>query len=218
MRNFSNKYIFIYSTILVAVVAVVLSVVAVTLSPRQQRNKEVEQKQMLLRTIGVAATPDQAEALYNDYISESVSPEGNPYYQVHDLSDNAAKIIIPFRGTGLWGPIWGYIAFDSEASIVGAVFDHQGETPGLGGEISTDKFAQRFIGKSFKEVAVALKKHADSHSPYEVDAITGGTMTSNGVTAMLAEGRKQYASLLNASNNIAQADSSLQDTLPSTRL
>ena len=106
--------------------------------------------------------------------------------------------IIPVRGTGLWGPIWGYICFDENWVIEGAVFDHKGETPGLGGEISTDAFARRFVGKSCTDslmtrfVPIVLKKHADPVSPYEVDAISGGTMTSNGVTAMLETCLSRY--------------------------
>jgi Na+-transporting NADH:ubiquinone oxidoreductase subunit C len=80
--------------------------------------------------------------------------------------------------------------------VVGAVFDHKGETPGLGGEIATDKFAQRFFGKKMDTQAIHLKKNADKSNPYEVDAISGGTMTSNGVTAMLQSAFDDYASLL----------------------
>ena len=78
---------------------------------------------------------------------------------------------------------------------MGAVFDHKGETPGLGGEIATDKFAQRFIGKRMDTQAIQLAKNADHSNPYEVDAISGGTMTSNGVTAMLEDAFERYGSL-----------------------
>ena len=114
-----------------------------------------------------------------------------------ELGDGSTRLtfdggfIIPLQGTGLWGPIWGYLALDDEKTIVGAVFDHKGETPGLGGEIATDKFAQRFVGKSLQR-PIVLKKNADKASPYEVDAISGGTMTSNGVTEMLAKAYDKY--------------------------
>ena len=190
MKKFSNRYIFIYSTVLVAIVAVILSVVSVSLKPLQERNQRVETKQMLLRTIGVESTKDNAEDLYAQHITETQLPDGKPYYSFE------GGVVIPLRGTGLWGPIWGYMALDPEGNVLGAVFDHKGETPGLGGEISTDKFAARFVGKKMDTQPIQLKKHADKEDKYQVDAISGGTMTSNGVTAMLQSAFDDYASLL----------------------
>ncbi len=78
MKTFSNRYIFIYSTVLVAVVAVILAVVATSLKPMQERNQRVETKQMLLRTIGVASTKADAEELYSKYIKETQTEDGKP--------------------------------------------------------------------------------------------------------------------------------------------
>ena len=114
------------------------------------------------------------------------------------------------RGTGLWGPIWGYLALDSTSTVVGAVFDHKGETPGLGGEIATDKFAQRFIGKKMDVQPIHLKKNADKNNPHEVDAISGGTMTSNGVTAMLQKAYENYKGLT-GSSRATRASSSTRE-------
>lgn len=190
MKKFSNRYIFIYSTVLVAIVAVILSVVSVSLKPLQERNQRVETKQMLLRTIGVESTKDNAEDFYAQHITETQLPDGKPYFSFD------GGVVIPLRGTGLWGPIWGYMALDPQGNVLGAVFDHKGETPGLGGEISTDKFAVRFVGKKMDSQPIQLKKHADKEDKYQVDAISGGTMTSNGVTAMLQTAYDDYASLL----------------------
>ena len=185
MRQFSNRYIFLYSAALVAVAALVLTVVSTSLKPLQQRNQQAEAKQMILKTIGVDATRDNADKLYEQYIVEEELGDGSTCLTFD------GGFIIPLQGTGLWGPIWGYLALDDERTIVGAVFDHKGETPGLGGEIATDKFAQRFVGKSLQR-PIVLKKNADKGSPYEVDAISGGTMTSNGVTEMLAKAYDKY--------------------------
>lgn len=75
--------------------------------------------------------------------------------------DNSIKYIIPVYGAGLWGPIWGYIAVESDGStIYGAYFSHQGETPGLGAEIAKPAFADQFNGKhlykggEFKSISV----------------------------------------------------------------
>ena len=150
----------------------------------QTKNQEAEKKQMILKTIGVEATRDNAAELYSKHITEA-----DGYYAFD------GGIVLPMNGTGLWGPIWGYLALDNESTIVGAVFDHKGETPGLGGEIATDKFAQRFIGKKMDTQAIHLAKNADHSNPYEVDAISGGTMTSNGVTAMLEKAYNDYNNL-----------------------
>lgn len=183
-KSFSNKYIFIYSSALVVVAALILTVVAVSLKPLQTQNQEAETKQMILKTIGIESTRDNAAELYAKHITEA-----DGYYTFE------GGIVIPLKGTGLWGPIWGYLALDNSSTVVGAVFDHKGETPGLGGEIATDKFASRFIGKKMDTQAIHLAKNADRGNPYEVDAISGGTMTSNGVTAMLEKAYNDYQGL-----------------------
>lgn len=183
-KNFSNTYIFIYSAVLVVVAALILTVVSVSLKPFQQKNQAAETKQMILKTIGIEATRDNADQLYAQHITEA---DGHYTF--------SGGIVLPLKGTGLWGPIWGYLALDPAGTVVGAVFDHKGETPGLGGEISSDKFAQRFIGKRMDTQPIALRKNADPASAHEVDAISGGTMTSNGVTDMLAKAYNDYSSL-----------------------
>ena len=203
-KNFSNTYIFIYSAVLVVVAALILTVVSVSLKPMQTKNQQAEQKQMILKTIGVEATRDTAAELYAKYITEKTNEKGLPYYSFEARGEGLYRhggYIIPLNGTGLWGPIWGYLAIDIDASssVVGAVFDHKGETPGLGGEIATDKFANRFIGKSMDVRPIVLKKNASKDFPdskYEVDAISGGTMTSNGVSAMLEKAFNDYSDLV----------------------
>ena len=193
-KTFSNRYIFIYSAVLVVVAALILTVVAVSLKPLQTRNQAVEKKQMILKAAGIVSTPETAEQLYAENIREVniLDRDSLPAY-LYETS-----CIIPVQGTGLWGPIWGYLCFSEDWDICGAVFDHKGETPGLGGEIATEAFANRFIGKSCTDsmftqfIPIVLKKQADPNSPYEVDAISGGTMTSNGVTAMLKDCLSKY--------------------------
>lgn len=99
--------------------------------------------------------------------------------------------IIPVSGKGLWGPIWGYVSLEGDMNtIYGASFGHKSETPGLGAEIATEKFQQQFIGKkifdesgNFVSVTV-IKGGASSIDMHGVDAISGATITSNGVTEM----------------------------------
>ena len=198
MKSFSNKYMLLYALGLAAVVALVLTVVATSLKPIQDKNRDAETKQMILKTIGIEATRDNAAELYNKNIDSEITfiaDDGNeiPYYTFNNGILNNG-IVLPLKGNGLWGPIWGYMAIEN-GTVLGAVFDHQGETPGLGAEIATDKFAKRFIGKKMDEHPIVLKKNADNNNSYEVDAISGSTMTCNGVTEMLEKAFEQYRTI-----------------------
>lgn len=104
--------------------------------------------------------------------------------------------IIPLRGKGLWGPVWGYISLEEDLNtIYGASFDHKTETPGLGAEISKEKFQKQFLGKKIMEdgsfVSVTVTK-AKAQGEHEVDGISGGTITSVGVSDMIDERLSAY--------------------------
>ena len=96
--------------------------------------------------------------------------------------------VIPVYGAGLWGPIWGYIALQPDhQTIAGAYFDHASETPGLGAKIKDDpEFQAEFIGKKLNLEDPAnpfdiVKGGAPEGDDNAVDAITGATMTCNGL-------------------------------------
>ena len=104
---------------------------------------------------------------------------------------------------GLWGPIWGYVAIDSDGTtIYGAFFDHQGETPGLGAEITKPAFTDQFEGKEifksgqFLPVEVVKKGMKPEGDADYVDGISGGTITSKGVSAMLGDCLSPYRTYL----------------------
>lgn len=92
--------------------------------------------------------------------------------------------VVPCYGAGLWGPIWGYLAFTEDMNTLdGAVFDHKGETPGLGAEIALPKFYDQFGGKQILDengnfVSVSVVKGGAKGDIHGVDAISGGTITS----------------------------------------
>lgn len=239
MKNFSNKYIFIYSIVLVAVVAVLLSVVAMGLKDRQDANVRNEKMQTLLAAINVETNRDGAAALYKEYFVQEVTVGTNgDIISIYDVKegtmvqgdenmrafvinlkeqqlkektgeqgafpvyifnkDGRQGYVIPTQGNGLWGPVYANIALDQDLNtIIGVTFSHDSETPGLGAEICTPKFQKPFIGKQILDengevVSVSVKKHADHEGMHEVDAISGGTMTSNGVSAMLSDDLKRY--------------------------
>lgn len=118
--------------------------------------------------------------------------------------DGKKKYVVPVYGMGLWGPIWGYIALDEDKNTVyGAYFNHDSETAGLGAEIKDSQAWQdQFKGKKIfsadgQGVAIAVKKKADVRNPEsECDAVTGATLTSDGVSLMLQESFAKYKSFL----------------------
>lgn len=118
--------------------------------------------------------------------------------------DGKSVTVVPVYGAGLWGPIWGYIALDEDhQTIVGAYFDHDSETPGLGAKIKDDpSFRAEFIGKKVNVASdpvfsvVKVGTSADENS--SVDAITGATMTSKGLGEAIAFWLKAYAPFLSS--------------------
>ena len=125
-----------------------------------------------------------------------------PVYVCH-TADGDVEYILPVFGAGLWGPIWGYVAVEADGStIYGAYFAHQGETPGLGAEIEKPYFSDQFNGKQlfkggqFEPVQVVKKGQKPVGDADYVDGISGGTITSKGVSAMLADCLAPYKAFL----------------------
>ena len=222
MNKNSNKYIIMYSVVMVVIVATMLAVTAQLLQPIQYENVLNEKKDAILASLNAQ---DQN---YNDYITAyAVDAEGNKIesitadYVISTLmSDLGAavkaktfpvfqakdgRIVVPVIGAGLWGPIWGYVALDKDLNtVVGAVLDHKGETPGLGAEIANAKFQTRFVGKQIFNngvyMGITLVKggamESDANYINQVDGISGGTRTADGVSAMLIGSLKNYLPLL----------------------
>lgn len=219
----------IYAAVMVIIVALGLAFTHQTLIERQTANVNIDKMQQLLRSLNIDATAAEAQQRYGELVknaylinsdgtkvegSEGTTPNdpafsttpgdeearGLPVYEAE--IEGSVKYIIPMQGTGLWGPIWGYLAVESNGStIYGAEFGHQGETPGLGAEIVMLSFREQFIGKeiikegAFKSVAVVKPGQSVSNRDY-VDGISGGTITSKGVDAMLLNSVGEYERFL----------------------
>ncbi len=222
-RN-SNIYTFIFAIVMVVVVASILAFAATNLKPLQKENVRKEKMQNILSTIGVDVGRDSASVKFDKFIKEQLAlkPDGtvdnavdaftmdlhkevkkepiNQHYPVYVAKKEGNFFyIIPLYGSGLWGPLWGYIALDDDKNtIIGASFDHAGETPGLGAEINQSWFEDQYIGKTLFDdkgdfVSVkAIKGGAKIGDIHGVDAISGGTITADGVNAMLEERLKNY--------------------------
>ena len=225
MNKESNVYIIIYSTVMVVVVAVLLAVAALSLKDRQDANILNEKKNAILASL--SATDQNYDEFINAYAvnAEGEMIEGvDVFAQLQDLKGSFeqgkypvfeaqdGRVVLPITGSGLWGPIWGYIALESDMNTVsGIVLDHQGETPGLGAEIATAAHQAMYQGKQLFEgdefVSITLKKGGASEgNTHEVDAITGGTKTSDGVSAMIKGSVENYLPLLGAKKGAAVAE------------
>ena len=121
--------------------------------------------------------------------------------------DGATKYVIPVYGMGLWGPVSGYIALNDDCQTVfGAYFNHESETAGLGAEIKDSQaWQEKFIGKKLfaegsDDIALSVEKNVTTPET-QVDAVTGATLTSNGVRDMLKEGLGKYVGFFKSKQN-----------------
>ena len=221
----TNSYTFIFAVVMVVVVGVVLAFAATSLQPMQYENIRQEKMQNILATVGIQTDRAEAEALFEQYIKEQVvlnyqgevkegvnafnvdlakeikrSPEEQNFPLYVAEVDGDTFYIIPLRGSGLWNAIFGYISLENDVNTVkGAVFDHLGETPGLGAEITQEWFRNRFAGeKIFDEngaligVSVVKGNTSPSKEDNKVDAISGATITGDGVSDMISERLRHY--------------------------
>lgn len=217
----SNKYTYTFALVMVFVVAALLSGASIALKDRQEANVTQEKQQDILKSIGIMVERSEAPEEFSKYIVEqlvirngqAVDTEGSafdidmaaavkkpieerevPLY-VADV-DGSTYYVIPLRGKGLWGPIWGYISLESDGSTVfGTTYGHQGETPGLGAEIVTEDFQEQFKDKEIMEngefVSIEVRK-GDAQGDHAVNGISGGTITSVGVQTMLEDCIQPY--------------------------
>ncbi len=237
MNRDSNVYTFLFAAALVLVVASSLAFTATSLKSLQADNIRKEKMQNILATIGIETDREQAEGLYTQYIKKelALTATGNvdqaidaftlrlnneikkpeleqrfPLYIAEVASDK--YYIIPLRGAGLWDAIWGYIALKNDKNTIkGAVFDHKGETAGLGAEITQQWFQDRFkeekvFDNSGQLVGINVSKtnndpNDSDKNDHEVDAISGATITGDGVTEMIYEQLQHYLPYFNQENN-----------------
>ena len=225
MNKQGNTYTFLYSVVLVVVVAALLSIVSLSLQPRQNENRQNEKRQNILSAIHISSTAANSAELFDKYIKEqfiinskgdriegkafdvNIEKQYNLPVEKRELPvfvanvDGATKYILPIYGAGLWGPIWGYISLDdNKDTVYGTYFSHASETPGLGAEIATEHFQNEFVGKKTLEngaITLGVVKNGKVEKPdYQVDGISGGTITSVGVDAMLKSCLNSYLSFL----------------------
>ena len=228
-RTDTNSYTIIFSVILVLVVGSLLAFFANATKEMRDNNDKVKTQMDILSSMGVDSDRSNATETFNQYIKQQFVIEGEKVTEdkeaylinIKKELDNAKQglvqklplfvgekdgkkiYIVPVRGNGLWDAIWGYIALNDDLkSINGVYFDHKGETPGLGANITESFFKDDFKGEmlfdasgNYKSVEIS-KSNGDPNNEdktdNQVDAISGATITGTGVGTMLNSGIKLY--------------------------
>ncbi|MBD3636448.1 MAG: NADH:ubiquinone reductase (Na(+)-transporting) subunit C [Crocinitomicaceae bacterium] len=230
----STGYTFLFAIMLVVVVGAALASIATGLKPYQEKNQAIKKKMDILGALNIESTRKNANDKYEEYINSEdcvvLDAEGNvkegkeafdidikQQYRDKKLDpkdrdyplyvakvDGKTKFVIPLVGSGLWGPIWGYIAVDEDKeTIYGAKFDHKTETPGLGAEIKQPFYYEQYIGEKisaggeFKEIKSVKDGSGKGPANGKVDGITGGTITSKGVEEMVNRTLQVYVKYFN---------------------
>lgn len=206
----SNAYIVFYSTVMVVIVAVLLAFTSLSLKDKQQANELNEKKDAIVASLGLekGSYDSVIEAYVVDKEGKKIETTDDALKKLFDLPKSFAageypvfenkatgEIVLPLTGKGLWDVIWGYIALNADLNTIkGVIFDHAGETPGLGAEIATPKFQAHFTdephtiyeGDTLVGIRV-VKGGAEKGDPHAVDAVTGGTKTSKGLEDMIKD-------------------------------
>ena len=191
----SNAYIIIYSAVLVVIVAFLLAFVYQALKPMQDANVALDVKKQILYSLNIRNLDGaEAEAKYAEVVKEEKENEDNGQKVYECQIDGKNIVVVSLKGMGLWGGISGYLAVDPEGKVYGAYFNHESETAGLGAEIKdSQEWQEKFIGKKIWDeqgnVVLSVVKKVDNPES-QVDCVTGATLTSNGVDAMLKDGLK----------------------------
>ena len=210
--------------VIITIVSLLLSITSGSLRSFQEDNVRLDTKKQILNSLPGIELGEDAAATYAATIKEynMLDAEGNVVKSLDPVADfdvkaeegqfpmyvaeidGETKYILPMNGAGLWGAIWGYMALnDDRNTVFGVFFNHAGETPGLGAEIVTEKFRNPFIGKELlkngKFASIAIEKAGTKvEGRDQVDAISGGTITSKGVETMLSTSLGNYEKFLAA--------------------
>lgn len=220
----SNTYTIVYASVMVIIVAFLLAFISSVLKPTQDANVENDTKGQILTSLNIdikASGFNVADEFKNvqdmlwngtelvPYEGKFLSSYGSAIKagELHVFvaqAEGETKYVLPVTGRGLWGGLWGYIALNADKKTVyGTYFYHESETAGLGARIGERWFQELFNGKpvfageNTEAVALKVVKAGASKAENEIDGVTGATLTSDGVSAMVQDGLSVYLSFIN---------------------
>lgn len=198
----SNTYTILYASVMVIIVAFLLAGVSILLKDKQDANVEIDRQSQVLASLRMRGMEkSEITPAYERVVKEEKKIDAEHSLFVCQLDSATTKYVVPVKGRGLWGGLWGYVAVNADGqSVYGAYFSHESETAGLGALIAETKFQELFNDKQLfadttgTDIALsAVKNGKVEHAEYQVDGITGATLTTNGVDAMLHDGLQPYA-------------------------
>ena len=220
----SNTYTIVYASVMVIIVAFLLAFISSVLKPTQDANVENDTKGQILTSLNIDIKANGfnvadefknvQDMLWNGtelvpYEGKFLSSYGSAIKagELHVFvaqAEGETKYVLPVTGRGLWGGLWGYIALNADKKTVyGTYFYHESETAGLGARIGERWFQEQFNGKpvfageNTEAVALKVVKAGASKAENEIDGVTGATLTSDGVSAMVQDGLSVYLSFIN---------------------
>ncbi len=186
-------YTLCYAMVLGGVCALLLTATADYTSPYRQANSRADEVSNILSVLEVSfekgVSGERLVEIFNANVRKK-SRDDMTFYLYSPAEGKTEAVAVEFSGAGLWGQVKGFLSLEPDMKTIRGItfYEHQ-ETPGLGGEISSDWFRQQFIGKKIVDetgkVGIFIKRNADKSARNEVDAITGATMTCDRVEAML---------------------------------
>ena len=226
----SNVYTIVYASVMVIIAAFLLAFVASVLKSPQEANVANDKHGQILSSLNIRnvndVTDEYNKVILHDLILDAngqvIKEDGGFEVESKDITaknpadkklplyvakvNNDTIYVVPLYGRGLWGGISGYLALKKDFDTVfGSYFTHESETAGLGARIVEEEFQEKFIGKkafsdsTFQKVALVLSKKIENPE-HEVDAITGATLTSNGVSEMFQTSLLPYQKFFSANH------------------
>lgn len=219
-----NTYTIVYASVMVIIVAFLLAFVSSILKPTQDANVENDTKGQILTALnmdikanGFSVAEEFGKVQDMLWNGTELVPYGEKFRSSYGAAikngelhvfvaevGGETKYVIPVTGRGLWGGLWGYISLNADKkSVFGTYFYHESETAGLGARIGERWFQEQFNGKpvfaadNTDEVALQVVKAGASKSETEIDGVTGATLTSVGVSAMVKDGLGAYIDFIN---------------------
>ena len=200
MNTNSNSYTIIYASVMVVIVAFLLAFVSSSLRETQNKNVQLDTKKQILAALNIKNVED-ADAEYQKYVKGDMlmNVDGTLTENTGEFATNYEKEAKEQQRLHVF-----VCEVDGQTKYVvpvyGTYFSHASETPGLGAEIATEHFQNEFVGKKTLEdgsIALGVVKNGKVEKPeYQVDGISGGTITSVGVDAMLKACLSSYMSFL----------------------
>ena len=226
----SNVYTVVYASVMVIIAAFLLAFVTSVLKDKQDANVANDKRGQILSSLNIRnvedVTGEYQKVILNDLVldvnGKVLQEKGGFDVESKDITaknpadkklplyvakvNNDTIYVVPLYGRGLWGGISGYLALKKDFDTVyGAYFTHESETAGLGARIVEEEFQDKFKNKkafadsTFQKVALSLSKKVEDKE-HQVDAITGATLTSNGVSKMFLSSLQPYQKYFSANH------------------